>query len=360
MIELAPTASVATATEAAPQIELEDVSVSYATRGFGALVRRVLGRAVPPPTVSGITLAVRRGETLALVGESGSGKSTIARTVAGLQTPLGGTLRMGALDLRLPVERRPLEARRRIQLIFQNPDASLNPRHTVAQILERPQQIFFGLARPERRARAVALLEQMRLGTHYLDRLPGQLSGGEKQRVAIARAFAAEPEVVLCDEVVSALDVSVQAAVLRLLAQLQAERGVTYLFITHDLAVVRAIADRVAVLYQGRLCEVGTVDDVYAPPFHPYTASLLAAVPEPVPGRRPPALDREAPAGTPPARGCPFYHRCPRRITPTCAEEDPPWRISSEGHAIRCHLTLQELAAPVQAVVQEESIRELR
>jgi peptide/nickel transport system ATP-binding protein len=179
----------------------------------------------------------------------------------------------------------------------------------------------------------------MRLGEAYLRRYPGQLSGGEKQRVAIARAFIARPELVLCDEVVSALDVSVQAAVLGLLAALQAEHRVAYLFISHDLAVVRAIADHVAVLYRGRICEVGPVEQVYAPPFHPYTASLLAAAPRPRPADRRPSLDRDGLAAGPLGRGCPFAHRCPQRIGPICDDEAPPWRRFG-GHQIRCHLDL--------------------
>lgn len=358
-IELLPRGRVKSRQAAEPVIELHDVGVTYARRGVGTLLRHVQGLPPPPPTVTAITFTLRRGETLALVGESGSGKSTIARVLAGLHPPQGGSLRLGTLDLALPVQRRPLEARRRVQLVFQNPDASLNPRHTVGEILDRPQQLFFGLPRAERRARSIALLEQMRLGAHYLDRFPGQLSGGEKQRVAIARAFAAEPEIVLCDEVVSALDVSVQAAVLNLLAELQAERGVSYLFIAHDLAVVRAIADQVAVLYQGRLCEIGSVSQVYTPPFHPYTASLLAAVPELTPGRRVRMRDREQPPAAPPLHGCPFYQRCPHRIDPVCDVETPPWRVLDEGHAIRCHLPIEQLAAlpdPAGRALDETSL----
>ncbi|RIK38105.1 MAG: ABC transporter ATP-binding protein [Chloroflexi bacterium] len=330
-----------------PLILLDGVSITYARTGLGALWRKLRGQPEPPATVSDITLTIQRGETLALVGESGSGKSTLARTVAGLQPKLSGQSRLGESDLTPPVERRSPELRRAIQIIFQNPDASLNPRQTVSQIVERPLWLFFGLPRAERRARAVALLERMRLGAHYLERYPGQLSGGEKQRVAIARAFAAEPDLVLCDEVVSALDVSVQAAVLELLSNLQRERGVTYLFIAHDLAVVRAIADRVAVLYQGRLCEVGTVTQVYTPPFHPYTETLLAAVPEPIPGKRARLLDKDLPIAAPPPRGCPFQQRCPRRLGSICDEETPPWQLSPTGHAIRCHIPLDGLHEPL-------------
>ena len=211
-----------------------------------------------PTTVSGFTITIHRGEDAWLsVGESGSGKSTIARTIAGLLPPRDGRIDFGGQDLASTVESRPAEMHRKIQIIFQNPDASLNPRHTVKQILDAPLRLYFEMDGKERLDRSGSLLEEVRLTPRYLERHPGQMSGGEKQRVAVARAFAAEPDLVLCDEVTSALDVSVQGAVLELLAGLQADRGAAYLFISHDLAVVRAIADRVAVLYQGRICEVG-------------------------------------------------------------------------------------------------------
>jgi peptide/nickel transport system ATP-binding protein len=199
-----------------------------------------------------------------------------------------------------------------IQLIFQNPDASLNPRHNVAEILDRPLKLYFPeMTRDDRRKRQIELLERVRLDGRYRLRYPGQLSGGEKQRVAIARAFAADPEVVLCDEVTSALDVSVQAAVLDLLADLQRERSTTYIFIAHDLAVVKAIADRVIVLYQGRLCEIGTVDQIYYPPYHPYTETLLGAILVPDPDHEPLLLASDTPELAPPATGCAFQRRCP-------------------------------------------------
>jgi peptide/nickel transport system ATP-binding protein len=243
------------------------------------------------------------------------------------------------------VSKRTLGVRQAIQIVFQNPDASLNPRHTVGQILDYALRLFFGHLTPdERRARAIERLEQVRLSEHYLYRFPRQLSGGEKQRVAIARAFAAEPRLVLCDEVVSALDVSVQAAVLDLLAELQGKHGVAYLFISHDLAVVRSIADRVAVLYQGHLCEIGPVQHVFNDPSHPYTRLLLSAVLEPVPGRRSPVSDAAPGDGEPAMRGCAFQRACPRRLGSICDEESPPWRAAAPGHAIRCHIPLEDLS----------------
>jgi peptide/nickel transport system ATP-binding protein len=233
-----------------------------------------------------------------------------------------------------------------IQLIFQNPDASLNPRQNVAEILDQPLKLYFPkMNRDERRERQIELLERVRLDGRYRLRYPGQMSGGEKQRVAIARAFAADPQVVLCDEVTSALDVSVQAAVLDLLADLQQERHTTYIFIAHDLAVVKAIADRVAVLYQGRLCEVGTVDEIYSPPFHPYTETLLGAILVPDPDHEPQLLASDTPELAPPAQGCAFQRRCPYSLGEICEQETPPWQkpASGAGHRIRCHISVEEL-----------------
>jgi peptide/nickel transport system ATP-binding protein len=244
------------------------------------------------------------------------------------------------------VDDRPKELQKRIQMIFQNPDASLNPRHSVDDILDQPLKLYFPeMTAEDRDNRKKELLDRVRLDYRYLTRFPGQMSGGEKQRVAIARAFAADPEVVLCDEVTSALDVSVQAAVLDLLADLQKEHGTTYIFITHDLAVVRAFADRVAVLYQGRLCEVGTVDEIYAPPFHPYSQMLLGAALEPDPDMEPILLGGDTPESSPPAKGCPFQRRCPVRVGDICDNEMPAW-VTPDGainHRIRCHIPIQEL-----------------
>ena len=326
----------------APALVLSDLSISYAKPN---LLEQLLGRASDTPhTVDRITLSVGKGETIGLVGESGSGKSTILKAAAGLLTPAGGSI---AFDrdtaLAQDVDHRSPDHRRRIQLVFQNPDDSLNPRHTVAEILAQPLKLYFGLSGDALHQRSVALLEQVRLGGHYLDRLPSQMSGGEKQRVAIARAFAADPDLVLCDEVTSALDVSVQAAVLELLNDLKREKGTTYLFVSHDLAVVRALSDRVAVLYQGRLCEIGPAAEVYASPSHPYTAVLLGAVLEPVPDMAPVLLADDVVELAPPARGCSFQRRCPYKLGEICISEAPPWQETPSGHAIRCHIPRHEL-----------------
>ncbi|MDE0210933.1 MAG: ABC transporter ATP-binding protein, partial [Boseongicola sp.] len=193
------------------------------------------------------------------------------------------------------------------------------------------------------RSRSAEILERVRLGAHYLDRLPSQLSGGEKQRVAIARAFAADPEIVLCDEVTSALDVSVQAAVLDLLNELKKTQGTTYIFVSHDLAVVRALSDRVAVLYQGRLCEIGQADQVFGGESHPYTKVLLGAVLEPDPDAAPMLTVDDVVEREPPLRGCPFQRRCPRKLGAICDTDTPPWQSPVAGHSIRCHIPLEDL-----------------
>jgi peptide/nickel transport system ATP-binding protein len=245
------------------------------------------------------------------------------------------------------VSRRSRTELRPLQTVFQNADQALNPRRTVREALRAPLRLYFDLSPEETEARLSALMEAVRLPAAHLDRLPGQLSGGERQRVGIARAFAAEPDIVLCDEVTSALDVSVQAAALALLKRLQAERGSAYVFVSHDLAVVRAVSDRVAVLYQGRIMEIGPAEAVYEPPHHPYTAVLLGAILEPDPDAAPALLAEDAAEGGPPMRGCPFQRRCPRRLGPLCDERAPPLRRPSPGHAIRCHLDLADLATPL-------------
>ena len=323
-------------------LEIEQVSISYAKAN---LLEQLLGRqSQATPTVDGIDLSVRKGETIGLVGESGSGKSTILKAIAGLLAPRDGNIALaGSARLDKNVDRRSKDELRRIQLIFQNPDDSLNPRHTIAEILAQPLRLYFGLSGNALTERAEALLERVRLGSHYLERLPSQLSGGEKQRVAVARAFAADPELVLCDEVTSALDVSVQAAVLNLLNELQERQETTYIFVSHDLAVVRALADRVAVLYQGRICEFGPAESVYSLPSHPYTEVLLGAVLEPDPDTAPILSAEDVVELSPQPKGCPFQRRCPRRIGGICDDVKPPAQTSGDGHVIRCHIPRDEL-----------------
>ncbi len=323
-------------------LDLHDLSISYAKP---RLFDQLLGRGADVlPTVDGISISISKGETLGLVGESGSGKSTILKTIAGLLPPADGSVTVNSQSLPSAVEHRDPGLLRKIQLIFQNPDDSLNPRHTVADILGQPLKLYFGLTGDELRTRCAEILERVRLRAHYLDRLPSQLSGGEKQRVAIARAFAANPEIVLCDEVTSALDVSVQAAVLDLLNDLKKTQGTTYIFVSHDLAVVRALSDRVAVLYQGRLCEIGQTDRVFGGTSHPYTEVLLGAVLEPDPDTAPTLTADDVVELAPPANGCPFQRRCPRKLGAVCDTEMPPWQSNGADHAIRCHIPHEGLS----------------
>jgi peptide/nickel transport system ATP-binding protein len=242
-------------------------------------LRAVHGRFNPVVAVDGVTFALAQGECLAIVGESGSGKTTIARCVAGLHEPAAGSVALDGEPLAARARSRPKEARRRIQLVFQNPYDSLNPRHRVGDAIARAAQVLRDLDRAESEAEALALLERVRLPARLARRFPGELSGGERQRVAIARALAAQPDLLVCDEVTSALDVSVQAAVLELLASLRAELRLAVLFISHDLGVVATVADRVLVLDRGRVCEEGRVGAVLAAPSHPYTKRLIEAAP---------------------------------------------------------------------------------
>ena len=241
------------------------------------------------------------------------------------------------------VEARSKSELQKIQLVFQNPDESLNPRQTIGDILAQPLKLYTTLDTASIYHRCIEMLERVRLGPHYMTRLPAHLSGGEKQRVAIARAFIANAQLVLCDEVTSALDVSVQAAVLKLLDDLKKQSGVTYLFVAHDLAVVRAIADRVAVLYQGRVCEIGPVDQVYQAPHHPYTEALLAAVLEPVPGVRPQRLSHDLVEFSPPQNGCPFQRRCHRSLGSICETQKPPKQTLGPDRHLYCHIDAADL-----------------
>ena len=323
-------------------LTLSEVSISYAKQ---KLLDQVFNKITDDnPTVKDININIKKGETIALVGESGSGKSTILKSIAGLLRTKDGIItfdqnRQLPSDLKL---RNPNELRI-IQLIFQNPDESLNPNHTVEEIISQPLKLYFGLKGEELKKNIIELLEKVRLGEFYMSRYPRQLSGGEKQRVAVARAFAAKPDIILCDEVTSALDVSVQAAVLNLLQQLKEDFGTTYIFVSHDLAVVRAISDRVAVLYQGRLCEVGPSKDVYQFPSHPYTEVLLGAVLEPDPDIKPKLVAEDIVEEKPPKKGCSFQGRCSRIVGDICKNEIPPWQLTTSGNSIRCHIPLKEL-----------------
>ena len=324
-------------------LDVQGLAISYDKRGFLDVVFRKYSSS--PPTVEDVSFAIQRGETLALVGESGSGKSSILKAIAGLVPTSNGLIHLekeGFLSSTL--EERSKSQLQLIQLVFQNPDESLNPRQTIGEILEHPLRLYTDLDSTSIHERCLAILEKVRLGPHYMTRLPAQLSGGEKQRVAIARAFIAEAQIILCDEVTSALDVSVQAAVLKLLDDLKKELGVTYLFVAHDLAVVRAIADRVIVLYQGRICEIGPVGKVYKAPHHPYTEALLSAVLEPVPGFKPRLLSRDVVEFSPVKQGCAFQRRCHRSLGDICERQKPRMQQISPDRFLFCHIDAAELS----------------
>ena len=323
-------------------LDLSNVSISYAKQKF---LEQLFNKIEDSnPTVKDIDININKGETLALVGESGSGKSTILKSIAGLLKTKDGIIKFEKDKvLSNDLKERDHSFLRAIQLIFQNPDESLNPNHTVEEIISQPLRLYFGLKGHELKDKIIEVLDKVRLGEFYLTRYPRQLSGGEKQRVAVARAFAAKPDIILCDEVTSALDVSVQAAVLNLLQELKEDFGTTYVFVSHDLAVVRAISDRVAVLYQGRLCEIGPSKNVYKFPSHPYTEVLLGAVLEPDPDVKPKLVAEDIVEEKPPENGCSFQGRCPRILGDICKNEVPPWQTSDNGNLIRCHIKIEDL-----------------
>jgi len=288
--------------------------------------------------------AIWPGETLGLVGESGSGKTTLARTLLGLVAPTSGVVELDERELAPTLKGRTPEDMRALQIVFQNPDSALNRRHSVRKILRRSLKKLAGTTGSAAEARTLELMSSVRLAERYVSAQPGQLSGGLKQRVAIARAFAGEPQLVVCDEPTSALDVSVQAAILNLLVELQAERQVSYLFISHDLGVVRYISDRIAVLYLGRVMEVGPAEVVFDGPHHPYTEALLSAVPTvDGGGRERVRLVGEIPSAAEPPSGCVFHTRCPRRVGAICDEVEPPLLEVEREHQMRCHIPVEEL-----------------
>ncbi len=314
--------------------------------------------------VDDVSIEAKRGLTLGIVGESGCGKSTLVKTVIGLEKPTGGDFEFMGFDISTPVSRRNLDLISNLQMVFQNPDSTLNPSFTVGQQIGRPLKRFKTIPRSQVHGEVIRLLDMMKLGENYYNRLSRQLSGGEKQRVGIARAIAASPELVLCDEPVSALDVSVQAAVLNLLLEIQQEIGSTMIFIAHDLSVVRFFCDYIGVMYLGQFAEIGPAEAIYTPPYHPYTEALLSAVPIPNPNaeQKHIRLSGSVPSALNPPTGCRFHTRCPHRhLLPDngkiCEEETPPWQQVTDEHRIFCHIPLKELSKmdPVITVEEESS-----
>lgn len=331
-------------------LQIANLKTYYEQASKSVLSLFGLGEKQYVKAVDDVSVSVPASKTLGIVGESGCGKSTLAKTIVGLESPIDGKAEFLGFDISLPVSKRDMNLIQELQMVFQNPDSTMNPSYTVGQQIGRPLRRFKSVPSDKIHDEVVRLLNAVRLDGSYYRRLPRQLSGGEKQRVGIARAFASRPELVLCDEPVSALDVSVQAAVLNLLLEIQREYGTTMMFIAHDLSVVRFFSDYVAVMYLGHIVEMGPAEAIYAPPYHPYTEALLSAVPIPDPKAKQKhiRLEGTVPSALHPPAGCVFHTRCPRRVLlpdggGVCEQEIPPWRYNTEEHRIYCHIPLEEL-----------------
>ncbi|MCG2623433.1 ATP-binding cassette domain-containing protein [Arthrobacter sp. I2-34] len=320
-----------------PVLEVAGLEVSFPGK------KKMFGKAAPIRAVKGVSLSIQPGETLGLVGESGSGKSTVARALMRLIEPAAGRVTLKGEDLTALKGSALRKARRNIQMVFQDPYSSLDPSALVADTVGEALEVHEGLKGKERDARVAELLELVGLAGHHLERYPYEFSGGQRQRIAIARALALNPAVVVCDEAVSALDVSTQNQIIGLLEGLREKLNVAYLFISHDLAVVRHISDRVAVMYFGHLVEVGTVEQIFERPAHPYTRALLSAVPiaDPVRqrGRKTAILSGEIPDIVNPPKGCPFASRC-EFATDACTEKMPEFR-DHDGSSVACYHPLE-------------------
>jgi len=322
-----------------PLLEVDSLVKHFPiTRG---VVRRKQVGAVQ--AVDGVSFEIRAGETLGLVGETGCGKSTTARLIARLLEPTSGQIKFEGRDLAAMKGRELKAARRDVQMIFQDPYSALNPRRTVGAIIAEPFRIH-GLLKDSaaRRVRVQELMELVGLSPEHYNRYPHEFSGGQRQRIGVARALALEPKLIIADEPVSALDVSIQAQILNLLADLQRDLGLSLLFIAHDLSVVRHMCDRVAVMYLGRIVEQASNEQLYANPQHPYTDALLAAVPRPDPassGRKRAVLGGDPPSPSNPPSGCRFHTRCPRAQS-LCSTSDPSLEATSPGGTAACHFPL--------------------
>ena len=318
----------------APVLEVEGLTKHFPVE------RGILRRPVAwVRAVDGVDFAIAPGETLCLVGESGCGKSTVARLVLRLTEPSSGAIRLGGTDITALSEAEMAPWRRRVQMVFQDPYASLNPRLRVGQIVGEPLENFERLSAAERADRVGAILAKVGLRPEAATRYPFEFSGGQRQRIGIARALALRPDLIVADEPVSALDVSVQAQVLNLLMDLQEEFGLAFLFVSHDLAVVEHIGHRIAVMYLGKIVEIGPKDEVLSAPKHPYTQALIAAAPVPDPRARRErlVLEGDVPSPLNPPPGCRFHTRCPFAL-PRCREEEPLLKTVGAGHSAACHL----------------------
>ena len=317
-------------------VELDDLRVWFPIKS-GVVLDRHVGDV---KAVDGVSFSIEQGETLGLVGESGCGKSTVGRAMLRLYEPTGGRIVFDGSDITHLSDSQLRPLRRRMQMVFQDPYASLNPRHSVGRIIAEPLRVHGIGGRGEASGRVREILEVVGLPPDAANRYPHEFSGGQRQRIGLARALALNPELVVCDEPVSALDVSIQAQIINLMEKLQRELGLTYLFIAHDLAVVRHISTRIAVMYLGKIVEVAPADDLYDNPLHPYTITLLSAIPIPDPEveRRRVAIrvEGDLPSPANPPSACRFHTRCPFAQPSRCAEEEPPLR-KLDGHLVACH-----------------------
>ena len=321
-------------------LRVEHLKTYFPVRGGVFLTAKAQCKAVDD-----VSIHVAHGETLGLVGESGCGKSTLGKTIVRLIKPTDGRILFDDADLSSMSERALKPHRRQVQMIFQDPADSLNSRHSIGNILEEPF-IIHGIGDASERDRRVAkLLDVVGLPSSAVTRFPFEFSGGQRQRIGIARAIALNPKLVICDEPVSALDVSIQSQILNLLLDLQQEMNLSYLLIAHDLAVVKHVSDRIAIMYLGRIVEMGGADEVYERPKHPYTQALISAIPEPVPGgkRERQILAGDVPSPIDPPSGCAFHTRCPH-AQPKCSEHRPELRNvvarTGEQHVVACHFDL--------------------
>jgi peptide/nickel transport system ATP-binding protein len=323
------------------------VTVENARKYYGDvhLYEKILGiESAVVKAVDGVSFEVGSDEIFALVGESGCGKTTLARCIVQIIELTDGKISFSYLPFKEGTAKFNRDLHRKNQIIFQHPDSSLNPFKTIGTILARPLKLY-GVKRPGRKQRLKELLEAVKLDLGYINRYPKELSGGEKQRVAIARAFAGGPEFIVLDEPVSALDVSIQAAIIELLLEFRDTLKISYLFISHDLSLVRHLADKVAVMYLGKLCEIGDIDSIFAPPYHPYTKALLSAIPRPEPakGRHFIRLEGAIPSAKNPPKGCRFHTRCPSKIGEVCESSEPLLLKVHPSHSIACHIPVEVL-----------------
>jgi peptide/nickel transport system ATP-binding protein len=334
-----------------PLVEARDLRVWFPIKS-GIVLDRHVGDV---KAVDGVNLKIWRGETLGLVGESGCGKTTVGRTLLRLYEPTSGQILFDEREITRLSDGQMRPLRRRMQMIFQDPYASLNPRHSIGKIVGEPLRVHGVASRGESELRVQELLSIVGLPEDAANRYPHEFSGGQRQRIGLARALALNPEFLVCDEPVSALDVSIQAQIVNLMEELQDKLGLTYLFIAHDLAVVRHISTRIAVMYLGKIVEVAPADDLYENPLHPYTITLLSAIPIPDPAierrRSTIRVSGDLPSPANPPKACRFHTRCPFVQPTRCAEEEPVLR-ELEGHVVACHFSEKIKAGEIQPIVQ--------